>query len=394
VASPIPNVDQVAPADLYERGRQAFISSLRKSILVDVGSAMRETYVETVEPKLACEGRLPENGRAVKPLMEDKRIYKFYTALRYNAQEMVFESVRPQLEEHAGDLIRAAATARRVNPAGGSLRLSPDLPIPRYVTEVDVHLMPGCFHSEHAPDDVLQGARNTYGTAVFGGALQGYRTGGPGATIANFLKIRYPEFRPGVIVDLACTAGTNTFPYVDLFPDAEVHGVDVCAPGLRYGHARAEATGRRVHFSQQNAAALDFDDNSVDFITSSFFFHEVPVKVTKAVLRECHRVLRPGGLMLHFELPPGCEVEPYHDFLLDWDTWFNNEPSYQQYRAQVPRQLVVEAGFEDDLYVQNQLLNWGSVSDDEFRANALGEVKPRPAMVGGISWFTFGAWKR
>ncbi|WP_411286651.1 methyltransferase domain-containing protein [Phenylobacterium sp.] len=387
----IENVDTIAKPTGYEAGRQAFISTLRKSVLMDVGGDMKKTYLETVEPGLTKGGKAP-NGRQVKAAMENKRIYRFFTALRINAQEMVFESVRPQLERNAGKLISAAAAARAKNPAGGTLELNPDLATPRYVSEVDVHLMPGCFHSEHAPDDVLQGARNTYGTVVFGGALSGYRKGGPGSTIAHFLKERYPDFQPQVIVDLACTAGSNTFPYKDVFPDAEVHGVDVAAPCLRYGHARAEATGRKIHFHQQSADKLDFPDNSVDFITSSFFLHEIPVKVTKAVIAECYRVLKPGGLMIHFELPPGSEVEPYHDFFLDWDTWHNNEPSYQHFRAQVPRDLVLGAGFKEENYIQNQLLNMGSVSDAEFRANALGEVKPKPGF-GGVSWFTFGAWK-
>ena len=159
----IENVDTIAKPTGYEAGRQAFISTLRKSVLMDVGGDMKKTYLETVEPGLSKGGKAP-NGRQVKAAMEHKRIYRFFTALRINAQEMVFESVRPQLERNAGKLIAAAAAARAKNPAGGTLELNPDLAVPRYVSEVDVHLMPGCFHSEHAPDDVLQGARNTYGT--------------------------------------------------------------------------------------------------------------------------------------------------------------------------------------------------------------------------------------
>ena len=388
----IANVDTIAKPTGYEAGRQAFVSSLRKSVLMDIGADMKQTYLETVEPTLVKSGKSPKSGREVKEAMEDKRIYRFFTSIRVNAQEMTFESVRPQLERNAGKLISAAAEAREKNPAGGTLRLDPALPTPRYVSEVDVHLMPGCFHTEHTDDDVLQGARNTYGTVVFGKALSGYMRGGPGATIAQFLKVRYPDFHPEVIVDLGCTAGSNTFPYKDAFPEAEVHGIDVAAPCLRYGHARAEATGRQIHFSQQNAEKLDFPDNSVDFITSSFFLHEIPVKVTKAILKECYRVLKPGGLMIQFELPPGSEVEPYHDFYLDWDTWYNNEPSYQQFRAQIPKKLVLEAGFKEENYIQNQILNVGTVTDDEFRACALGEVKAKPGF-GGVSWFTFGGWK-
>ena len=390
--SAIQNVDTIARPNGYEAGRQAFISSLRKSVLMDIGGEMKKTYLEEVEPRLVAEGKAPATGREVRDAMEGRRIYQFYTSVRINAQEMVFESVRPQLERNAGELIATAAEARAKRPSGGSLRLNPDMQVPRYVSEVDVHLMPGCFHTDYVENDVLQGAMYISGTAVFRGGISGYMRGGPGATIAEFLKVRYPDFDPQVIVDLGCTAGSNTFPYKETFPDAEVHGVDVGAPVLRYGHARAEAMGLKIEFSQQDAETLDFADNSVDFITSSFFFHEVPVKVTKAVLAECYRILKPGGMMIHFELAPASHVDAYQNFFLDWDTWHNNEPSYQQFRSQSPRDLVTGAGFDAKNYIENQLLNVGTVTPEEFRANALGEVKVKPGF-GGTSWFTFGGIK-
>ncbi|MCL6753034.1 methyltransferase domain-containing protein [Nostoc sp. CCCryo 231-06] len=58
--------------------------------------------------------------------------------------------------------------------------------------------------------------------------------------------------------------GNSTLPYVDGFPDAEVHAIDVGAPMLRYAHARAESLGKRVHFSQQNAEQTNFPDESFD----------------------------------------------------------------------------------------------------------------------------------
>jgi ubiquinone/menaquinone biosynthesis C-methylase UbiE len=216
--------------------------------------------------------------------------------------------------------------------------------------------------------------------------------GGPGASIAHLLKYGYPDFEPKKILDLACTAGANTFPYVDVFPDAEVYGVDVGAPLLRYAHARAEASGRKVHFSQQNAEALDFPDESFDFVTSSFFLHEIPLKSTRAVFKECLRVLKPGGLMLHFELPPASAVDPYTDFYLDWDTHNNNEPSYAQFRAQKPEALVREAGFAPENYLQKQIYNGGTWPDETFIACARGEITA-PIIPNGGSWFTFGAWK-
>jgi ubiquinone/menaquinone biosynthesis C-methylase UbiE len=392
--SPLANIDTIAKPTANELARQKFVSALRKAALVDVGGAMKQTYQGKVEPAFEkAHGHKPTHARDIRGAMQDEAVYKFYSSLRYNAQEMVWESVRPQIERGLPDLIAAADQAAGESRTGGTLRLDPDLKTPRYVSELDVHLMPGCFHSEHTDRDVAQGAMYTYGSGVFYGGLQMMtKGGGPGASIAHLLKYGYPDFKPRTILDIACTAGANTFPYVDVFPEAEVHAVDVGAPLLRYGHARAEATGRKVHFSQQNAEALDFPDESFDFVTSSFFLHEIPVKSTRAVFKECLRVLKPGGLMLHFELPPAVAVDPYYDFYLDWDTKNNNEPSYAQFRAQDPRTLCREAGFAPENYMQKQIYNWGTFPEETFIACAKGEIEA-PIVPNGGSWFTFGARK-
>lgn len=387
------SVDTAAPPQADERARQRFISKIRRKVLVDLASDMKRTYVETLVPEIERrQGAVPKDAVAVRRAMADTPIFKFYSGSRYKVQEMTWESVRPQVERNLAKLTELAHQAE--SACGGSLRLDPALAIPSYVSELDVHLMPGSFHSEFGTDDVAQGAVYSYGVGVFYGGLPMVQKGsGPGRSIAHFLRAAYPDFRPARIVDLGCTTGDNTFPYTDVFPDAEVHGVDVGAPLLRYGHARAAAAGRAIHFSQQNAEKLDFADASVDFVTSSFFLHEIPVKATRAIFAECHRILKPGGLMLHFELPPSSEVDPYLDFYLDWDAHYNNEPYYSSFRRQSLIDLCAEAGFGRDHYIQQRIFNWGTVPEAEFNQAARGESTV-PVMLNGGSWFTFGAWKK
>lgn len=386
------SVDNAAPATAEERSRQRFISAMRRKVLVDLAGDMRQTYESQVVPSIErTTGQAPQDAITVRKAMAERSIYKFYSSSRYKLQEMTWESVRPQVERNLDTMIDMA---RGVNHAeGGTLSLDPSVETPRYVSELDVHLMPGCFHSEHGEDDVAQGAIYSYGVGVFYGGLPMVSKGsGPGATIANFLRVAYPDFAPKTIVDLGCTTGDNSFPYVDVFPEADVHGIDVGAPLLRYGHARAAAAGKKIHFSQQDAEHLKFADNSVDLITSTFFLHELPVKSTKRIFEECYRVLKPGGVMIHFELPPRSEVDPYHDFYLDWDAYYNNEPSYAQFRGQSLVDLCTGAGFARENYIQQQLFNWGTVPEDQFEACARGEIKAKIILNGG-SWFTFGAWK-
>lgn len=386
------NVDQAAPARAGERARQRFISKIRRKVLVDLAGEMKKTYVDDIAPAAEKRGgALLKDAVAVRHAMKDTPIYKFYSSSRYKAQEMVWESVRPQVERNLDRLTQIAREA--TSDCGGTLRLDPALEIPRYVSELDVHLMPGCFHSEYQPDDVAQGAIYSYGIGVFYGGLPSVQKGsGPAATIAQFIKSAYPDFKPQRILDIGCTTGHGTIPYSFTFPEAEVHGVDVGAPLLRYGHARAAAEGIPIHFSQQNAEKLDFEDASFDIVTSSFFFHEVPVKSTREIFKECYRILKPGGLMVHFELPPECEVDPYTNFYLDWDAHNNNEPYYTNFRRQSIVDLCEEAGFGRENYVQQQLFNLSTVPQEQFDACARGEIKA-PVILNGGSWFTFGAWK-
>ena len=266
--------------------------------------------------------------------MQGEASYRFYSALRYNAQEMCYLSVQPAVERALPAMIDLAREAATSNPSGGSLRLDPSLEVPRYVAALDVHLAPGWVHEEHTADDVAQGAVVAFGGKVFTGQHPyRKRPGVVGESIAAWLKAKHPGFEPRRVLDMGTTNGKNLLPYVAAFPGIEAHGIDVGAPVLRYAHAIAGHEGVAAHFSQQNAEHTDFPDGHFDLIVSSFFLHEVPVKATRNILRECHRLLSPGGIMVHMELPDESAVSAYENFFWNWDT-------AQQQRAElhgVPR---------------------------------------------------------
>jgi SAM-dependent methyltransferase len=392
----VTHFEDLAPPSHDELARQQFVSVLRKRIMADMARDMRQVYEREVEPRFVEQhGRAPRDGREIRKAMLDNAYFKAWSALRYSAQEMTWWSVMPQVERNLPAMVAAARqAAEQTEPARGSLRLNPELEIPRDVSALDIHLMPGCFHSEHGVDDVAQGAVYTLGTAVFGGALKlrSNRMGGVAASIAHWLRLRYPQFSPKALLDLGCTTGSNLFPYLAIFPGLVGHGVDVGAPVLRYAHARAQSQGLVAHFSQQNAESLDYADNSFDIVCSSFFLHEQSVASTRRILRESFRVLRPGGVMVHMELPPASEVDPYYNFYLDWDAFYNNEPHYAGFRALDFPAEVARAGFAASQYFQTRIPNWGTIPEAEFEACAQGQ-REAPAHGNGASWFIFGAWK-
>jgi SAM-dependent methyltransferase len=387
--------------------------------MVDMAGSLRGVYEREVEPGVTARNqRPPRDALEVRRAMLPNPYFRAWSALRYTAQEMTWSSVRPQIERDLPALVEAARAgvgqpakglsakrrlARARRAAGlsaksaprrkGSLRLNPELPIPRDMQQLDIHLMPGGFHSEFVDDDVAAGALYHHGTAVFaGGFALRARGGGVAKSIAHYLKARDPGFEPQRLLDLGCTVGGNLLPYLEVFPDCEAYGIDVCAPLLRYAHARAESLGLAVHYSQQNAEHTDFADDSFDIVCSSFFLHEHSIAVTRRVFKEAHRILKPGGIMVHMELPPDSETTPYYSFYLNWDAYYNNEPHYAAFRALDLHKEVLRAGFKARNAFQIRIPNHGTVSDAEFTAVARGE-RAAPAHGNGASWFIFGGVK-
>ncbi|MEV0732104.1 class I SAM-dependent methyltransferase [Polymorphospora sp. NPDC050346] len=75
---------------------------------------------------------------------------------------------------------------------------------------------------------------------------------------------------------------------------AEVVATDLSAGMLRHAAAGADRSGVRVPLVQSDAMALPFRDGSFDVVCTAF--GAVPfVTDSGAVMREVHRVLRPGG---------------------------------------------------------------------------------------------------
>ena len=359
--------------------------------MVDLAQQMRSHYHDSVEPKIRQHhGRPPQRGTDIRQAMLDDGFFKAWSALRYAAQQQTWWSVQPQVERNAA-AIRAEATSVARRRGKGSLRLDPKLPMPRDVTAMDIHLMPGCFHTEYAPEDVSTAALYWHGTAVFSAGLKmRHNGGGVARSIAQFLRYSRPDFKPRQMLDIGCSAGNQLLPYLDVYPKLVGHGVDVSAPLLRYAHARARSLGYTVHYSQQDARALDYPEGSFDLVVSSFFLHEQSPTTNRKVLREAYRVLRPGGIMVHMELPPSKAVDPYYNFYLDWDAYYNNEPHYASFRKFDLAAECIKAGFSANGYFARRIPNWGTVSESEFAESARGE-RPAPEHGNGASWYIFGA---
>ncbi|MEL7028457.1 MAG: class I SAM-dependent methyltransferase [Pseudomonadota bacterium] len=381
-----------------ETSRQEFVSSLRSYVLNDMAASMRNRYEADVKPSIVRKtGEEPVDGPAVHKAMKDDLYFKFYSAVRYNAQEMVWRSIIPSIERNLDSLIEKADALNEDDAVPGSLTVTPDFEVPKNVSAIDVHLAPGSYSTEFTANDVATGSIYDNGLAVFSFGQMGANLDDIGMSMANYVRLKFPDFHPEKILDCGCAIGHNTVPWAKTFPDAEVYGVDVAAPAIRYGAARAQSQGAPVHFMQMDAKSLDFEDETFDVVFSSMFLHELPLKDIHAFFREARRVLKPGGLFLNMELPPNSAMSAYDSFYLDWDCYYNKEPYYKKFRDQNFSELLTGSGFDDEAkHVEFIVPRYTYTDESEFNDliqshGEFGESTGR--LANFVKWFGFGSWK-
>jgi len=82
-------------------------------------------------------------------------------------------------------------------------------------------------------------------------------------------------------------------------PDLDITGIDLSPKMLARALWRGKQYQGKIRFCLMNAESLAFPDNSFDTVVTVCVFCTVPHPV--AGLKECRRVLKPGGKLLMFE---------------------------------------------------------------------------------------------
>ncbi|MFO1454845.1 MAG: class I SAM-dependent methyltransferase [Steroidobacteraceae bacterium] len=324
-----------------ERSRQEFAKGLRGYLQKAVLPGLTPLFASMKQSSTQGMAAMPDRN-AIRRRMVHEPYFQSYAAANRTAQELLWLSVVDSLER---ELPRLEAEARRLEGKLGSLRLDPAMEVPRYVTALDIHCMPGGYASKADPQQLAAGALYDRGVYLYAMGYAGPYSDDKGRSVCNYLRRHFPEFRPRRILDLGCTIGASTLPYKELFPEAEVWGVDVAAPCVRYAHLRAVAMGYEAHFAQMNAERTGFPDGHFDLVVSHVLLHETSGRAMPRVFAECHRLLAPGGYMIHADLPPFDLMDPFTQFILDNETHYNNEPFWGAMREVDQVALAERVGF-------------------------------------------------
>lgn len=306
-----------------ERGRENFLAAMRRYLITDLYDGNEVVYRGRQRPAFERKhGRAPASYHDVSEVMEGDPFYRAFSLLNRSTQELLWDSVGESVERQLPALRGAA---RNVSGAGGSLTLNPEFKLPDYARKVDIHVMPGSFHTELGADDLYAGAVYDRGVYVYAYGGLGPSNDALGQGTVDCIKERYPDLTPRRILDMGCGAGMSTHPLHEAWPDAEIQAIDIAAPMLRYGHARSRAMGVPIHYAQMNAAETVFPDSHFDLVVSNLLLHEIPQKLTKQLLVEAYRLLMPGGVTVHNDMA-GWPDDPFQQFMAEWNSHHNNEP--------------------------------------------------------------------
>jgi SAM-dependent methyltransferase len=317
----------------YDRANQEALGSLLRYSSRVIREVARDNFRASPEgEQLAAafaapdaEDRMPELvGRASALAHSDRffRLERFFQ--RVVAEEVMIRRV-VHLEQERDDIL--ARREAKLNSAGGTLELDPDFAQPDYFDGVEWHLMPGGWDGF-----------DLYDAPIGGPGVNVYKYGGMAAVPAESNIYEHRKmvarqlYKPSYdrVLEIGC-GPANTLPYIhEIYPEAELVGVDVSEKVLRAGHGLMERAGIKVHLKQRDNRNTGEPDASFDAVVSFAVHHEAPHQANVDMLKEAFRVLKPGGDIVIHDPPPFRAVEPFHAAVLDWDTVHREEPFFSE----------------------------------------------------------------
>jgi ubiquinone/menaquinone biosynthesis C-methylase UbiE len=332
---------------------------------LDFVLALRRRWADTLYPALPRRNADDAGRSTLSQTSASESLERWFGWVERGSQKLLWRSVEDVVHNHP------EAPDMATGSGGGSLTLDPEIELPDWYTDIDIHLQPGGVWSGDVQARVYElGAK-----LVMLGDNDDY------AFHDLFVRTAVPPRGYRRIVDLGCGFAKSTWPLKRAFPDADVIGVDLSAPCLRLGHQRAESLGIGLDLRQRDCRATGLPDASCDLVTATMLIHELPTEVLAETLAEASRLLVPGGVLriLDFHLT-GDRVR---DDAMREHGVRNNEPFLPiLFDTDVPA-LAATAGFID--------ARW--VAFDERGGGRLDELDWPPRPEWHFPWAVFEATK-
>lgn len=335
-----------------ERARQAFVGTLKKHVNGKMEGELEALYQEKILPAFTEQhNRAPENRAEAKSWFDQEYRYQLWGSAVYCSQDLLWETVGDTVDRIIDDAEKSAAVLEASTNKHGSLHLNPALKLPEPIASTEIHRQPGgYFHGNEKAE--LRAAFLYYGTIALYTAAKGFSDGEPvsdtgsGHAMAGLIRARYPDLKPTRILDIGCGTGNLARGLKEVWPEAEVHGLDLSASFVRYGHVMAEAHGLEMHFHQLDAADTGFDDGAYDLIVSQIMFHETWHDKLPKIMDEVARLLAPGGLFFNIDVPyQPDKISISKQVSNDWQVTNNGEPFWTGFVDTDIDTALANAGF-------------------------------------------------
>lgn len=296
---------------------------------LDFVLSWRRRWADRLYPALKAQANgqpLPDR-KAAAPVVRAQPVYPWFAWSERASQKALWRAVSDATE----DLPPIALPEHPI----GSLTLDPDLALPEWYTDWDIHVQPGGVWRADASAHVYElGAK-----LVMMGDNDDY------AFHRSFTETCCAGLEaPRRIVDLGCGFGKSTWPLKQMYPEAEVIGIDLAAPCLRLAHAKTEALGLEVHYRQADVTReTGIEAGSCDLVTATMLVHEMPQPALQGFFAEAARLLRPGGRLavLDFQFTG----DPFRDLAVMEHGARNNEPFMPGMMAADTPAMAAAAGF-------------------------------------------------
>lgn len=157
---------------------------------------------------------------------------------------------------------------------------------------------------------------------------------------------------PTKILDLGCGAGMSTFELQDIYPEAEVTGIDLSPYFLAVAKYRGQQHDRNVKWIHRAAEKTGLGDSTFGLVSACLLFHELPTSAAINIIKESQRLLRPGGYLAIMDMNPQSEIflkmPPYILTLLK-----STEPYLDQYFTLDIEKVFCDQGFTSPTITAN-----------------------------------------
>ncbi len=157
------------------------------------------------------------------------------------------------------------------------------------------------------------------------------------------------EQKPKRILDLGCGTGSATLMLKQAFGQAVVVGLDLSPYMLVVANYKAQQAGLNIQWQHGLAENTGLEEASFDLVTASFLLHETPPKISQLILKECFRLIKPGGQVIILD---GNQKRLRH---ADWLIQLFQEPYSKVYAAESVDDWMKTAGFEA---VRTKYVGW------------------------------------